>query len=107
MSSVAREWRLLRGLGDRAVELDSLLFGAVDVHHAREQARLTREETDESLTELVARGMVELERGSTGMIAAGRLTDVGFDYYLRSSRLGYPAPYGPTGHPSSQKKRPA
>ncbi len=107
MSSVEQEWRLLRGLGDRAIELDSLLFGAVEVHRAREQAGLTREETDESLAVLVARGMVELERGSTGLIAAGRLTDAGFDYYLRSSRLGGPTPYSPIGRPSSQKKRPA
>jgi RIO-like serine/threonine protein kinase len=78
--------QLLQGLGDRALVAESRLFGAVDVHRVREQAGLTREQADESLDVLVARGMVELERGATGVISSGKLTEVGYDCYLRSRR---------------------
>jgi RIO-like serine/threonine protein kinase len=80
--------QLLQGLGDRALVAESRLFGAVDVHRVREQAGLTREQTDESLNTLVTRGMVELERGATGVISSGKLTEVGYDCYLRTRRPG-------------------
>ena len=52
--------QLLQGLGDRALVDEPCLFGAVDVHRVREQVGLSREQADESLDVLVARGMVEL-----------------------------------------------
>lgn len=107
MSSGEQEWQLLRGLGDLVVERDSLAFGPVDVHRAREHAGLMRQEADECLAALVAQGLVELERGSTSVIVAGKLTDHGFDFYARSSGLGHPAPQIVPWRPSSQERRPA
>ena len=82
---------LLKGLGDRAVELNTWFFGPVDVHRIRGQAGLTREQTSEAMALLLEKRIVELESDDIGSFSTGNLTDVGLDCYLQAFRPSYPA----------------
>ena len=81
---------LLKGLGDRAVELNTWFFGPVDVHRVRAQLNLSREETAGAMATLVEKRIVELQGDGIGSFSSGNLTDVGLDCYMQACRPSYP-----------------
>ena len=83
--------RLLGGLGDRAVDLNSWFFEAADVHSIGKQLGLTSEQILESLAIYLEKGIVQLDRDKTGRFTAGNLTDAGLDCYMQACRPGYAA----------------
>ena len=81
--------RLLRHLGDRAVELNEWFFDTGDLLQASTSAGLNDEEVAESLTILLERRVLVLARDTAGVLHGGHLTDSGLDAYLQSCRPSY------------------
>jgi hypothetical protein len=81
--------RLLRHLGDRAVELDEWFFRAGELYHAATQAGLSDAELTESLETLLEKRIILLGRDEAGIVRGGQLTDSGLDCYLQSCRGSY------------------
>lgn len=81
--------RLLRHLGNRAVELNAWFFTAGDLYHAAAQAGLDTEEMAESLVVLLEKRILLLGRDEGDAVQAGQLTDDGLDVYLQCCRPSY------------------
>ena len=81
--------RLLRNLGDRAVELNEWFFDTGDLLQASTSAGLNDEELTESLTILLEKRILLLGRDEAGVLRGGHLTDGGLDAYLQSCRPSY------------------